>query len=101
MRGQKLTLGLLRGLVDRPEDAPLIDRDLHKHTASGQHTYLHLSVDGGGALWSRYTSGAKLIFTVTQTNMKQRRRNVRHDVGNNKSELENTGNTSQLPHAVL
>lgn len=27
-----LTLGLLRGLVERPEDAPLIDRDLHKHT---------------------------------------------------------------------
>lgn len=27
-KGQTLTLGLLRGLVDRPEDAPLIDRDL-------------------------------------------------------------------------
>lgn len=30
--GRILTLGLLRGLVDRPEDAPLIDRDLHTHT---------------------------------------------------------------------
>lgn len=31
-KGRILTLGLLRGLVDRPEDAPLIDRDLHTHT---------------------------------------------------------------------
>lgn len=27
-RAHKLTLGLLRGLVDKPEDAPLIERDL-------------------------------------------------------------------------
>lgn len=26
-----LTLGLLRGLVESPEDAPLIDRDLNGH----------------------------------------------------------------------
>lgn len=26
-----LTLGLLRGLVDRPDEAPLIDRDLREH----------------------------------------------------------------------
>lgn len=31
-RARKLTLGLLRGLVDKPEDAPLIERDLWKHT---------------------------------------------------------------------
>lgn len=37
---QTLTRGLLRGLVDRPEDAPLIDRDLqkHRHTKSDQYT---------------------------------------------------------------
>ena len=28
---QILTLGLLRGLVDKPDEAPLIDRDLREH----------------------------------------------------------------------
>lgn len=40
--GQRLTLGLLRGLVDRPEDAPLIDRDLQTHTQSQIKAHTHL-----------------------------------------------------------
>lgn len=35
---QTLTLGLLRGLVDRPEEAPLIDLDLHPHTRKHKNT---------------------------------------------------------------
>lgn len=35
-RGSRLTRGLLRGLVERPEEAPLIDRDLwQEHTTRG------------------------------------------------------------------
>lgn len=44
-RARKLTLGLLRGLVDKPEDAPLMERDLWRHTAPGErdrtHTHTH------------------------------------------------------------
>lgn len=36
MEKKELTLGLLRGLVDRPEDAPLMDLDLH--TYAHEHT---------------------------------------------------------------
>lgn len=42
---RRLTLGLLRGLVDKPEDAPLMERDL-KRRRPGQrvlttHTLTH------------------------------------------------------------
>lgn len=38
--GEVLTRGLLRGLVERPEDAPLMDLDLWKtHTCTNTQTH--------------------------------------------------------------
>ena len=55
--GQILTLGLLRGLVDRPEDAPLIDRDLHKkNTVRSKQTQTHTRTKNCIIHWVKNTT---------------------------------------------
>lgn len=48
MEGASLTRGLLSGLVERPEEAPLMDRDLGTQVQSGAQL--------------RWATGAQLLF---------------------------------------